>query len=64
MMSMVRSEFRKVTTTKVLLWLTIATITFSALNVVLLVFLTPRAMEMALRKAPPVLAKCRRQNTV
>ena len=46
MMSMVRSEFRKVTTTKVLLWLTIATITFSALNVVLLVFLTPRAMDI------------------
>ena len=46
MMSMVRSEFRKVTTTKVLLWLTIATIAFSALNVVLLVFLTPRAMDL------------------
>lgn len=46
MMSMVRSEFRKVTTTKVLLWLTIATIAFSALNVVLLVFLTPRAMDI------------------
>ena len=46
MMSMVRSEFRKVTTTKVLLWLTIAAITFSALNVVLLVFLTPRAMDI------------------
>ena len=46
MMSMVRSEFRKVTTTYVLLWLTIATITFSALNVVLLVFLTPRAMDI------------------
>lgn len=46
MMSMVRSEFRKVTTTKVLLWLTIATITFSALNVVLLVCLTPRAMDI------------------
>ncbi|MDA3021431.1 MAG: hypothetical protein O2943_01970 [Actinomycetota bacterium] len=45
-MSMVRSEFRKVTTTKVLLWLTIATIAFSALNVVLLVFLTPRAMDI------------------
>ena len=43
---MVRSEFRKVTTTKVLLWLTIATIAFSALNVVLLVFLTPRAMDI------------------
>ena len=46
MMSMVRSEFRKVTSTKVLLWLTIATIAFSALNVVLLVFLTPRAMDI------------------
>ncbi len=46
MMSMVRSEFRKVTTTKVLLWLTIAAIAFSALNVVLLVFLTPRAMDI------------------
>ena len=29
-----------------LLWLTIATIAFSALNVVLLVFLTPRAMDI------------------
>ena len=47
MMALVRSEFRKVTTTKVLLWLTIATVTFSALNVVLLVFLTPRAMDVS-----------------
>ncbi|MEI7629530.1 MAG: hypothetical protein WCJ73_00080, partial [Actinomycetes bacterium] len=42
-----RSELRKVTTTKVLLWLTIATVAFSALNVVLLVFLTPRAMDIS-----------------
>ena len=44
MIPMIRSEFRKVTTTRVLMWLTIAIILFSILNVTLLVFLSPRGM--------------------
>ncbi|MSV51295.1 MAG: hypothetical protein F2892_03370, partial [Actinobacteria bacterium] len=44
MMPLLRSELRKVTTTKVLFFLTLAVILFTALNVCLLVYLTPSAM--------------------
>ena len=47
MMSLLRSELRKVTTTKVLLFLTLAVVLFTALNVFLLVYLTPSAMGAA-----------------
>ena len=44
MMPLLRSELRKVTTTKVLFFLTLAVVLFTALNVCLLVYLTPSAM--------------------
>ena len=44
MMPLLRSELRKVTTTKVLFFLTLAVVLFTALNVSLLVYLTPSAM--------------------
>lgn len=44
MIPLLRSELRKVTTTKVLFFLTLAVVLFTALNVVLLVYLTPSAM--------------------
>ncbi len=44
MMPLLRSELRKVTTTKVLFFLALAVVLFTALNVFLLVYLTPRAM--------------------
>ena len=44
MIPLLRSELRKVTTTKVLFFLTLAVALFTALNVFLLVYLTPRAM--------------------
>lgn len=47
MMPLVRSELRKVTTTKVLFFLTLAVVLFTALNVFLLVYLTPSAMGAA-----------------
>ena len=47
MMPLLRSELRKVTTTKVLFFLTLAVVLFTALNVFLLVYLTPSAMGAA-----------------
>ncbi|CAB4859311.1 MAG: hypothetical protein F2793_00620 [Actinobacteria bacterium] len=44
MMHLLRAELRKVTTTKVLFFLVLAVIAFTALNVFLLVYLTPSAM--------------------
>jgi ABC-2 type transport system permease protein len=43
MIPLLRSELRKVTTTKVLFFLTLAVVLFTALNVLLLVYLTPSA---------------------
>lgn len=44
---LLRAEIRKLTTTRVLLGLTIASVAFAALNVVLQVFLRPRSMPGA-----------------
>jgi ABC-2 type transport system permease protein len=46
-MHLLRSEIRKVTTTKVLYFLVLAVVLFTALNVVLLVFLAPSAVAGA-----------------
>lgn len=46
MIPLLRSELRKVSTTKVLFFLSLAVVLFTALNVFLLVYLTPSAMDV------------------